>query len=231
MNSWPTYYKEKLMINLPSAWQQCLSSHLPDTHDRFITTIDNLYATSDIVPTMSDVYTAYELTAPNQVRVVILGQDPYPNESDAMGLAFSIPNNTPLPKSLINIFKELQDDLGGTLRTSGDLTDWAQQGVLLLNTALTNEAGERDAHKKLGWDKNLIIPTIEYLVSTNQPIVYILWGKSAEKYQKYLVNTNQMTIISPHPSPLGAYRGFWKSKPFSKSNAYLVQNNEQPIIW
>lgn len=184
-----------------------------------------------VVPDNNNIFKAFELTDLNNVKVVILGQDPYPNPKDAMGLAFSIPSDNKLPKSLINIFKELHTDLKTPLRTSGDLTDWAQQGVLLLNTALTNIAGERDAHKKIGWQKSFTIPVIKELNNQARPLVFILWGNPAQKYAKYITNNNHLILESSHPSPLGAYRGFWGSKPFSKTNQYLEDTGQTPIDW
>lgn len=184
-----------------------------------------------VIPDNDNIFKAFELTDLNDVKVVILGQDPYPSPEDAMGLAFSIPYDNKLPKSLINIFKELHTDLNMPLRTSGDLTDWAQQGVLLLNTSLTNIAGERDAHKKLGWQKSFTIPVIKELNNQSRPLVFILWGKPAQSYAKYITNPQHLILESPHPSPLGAYRGFWDSKPFSKTNQYLEQTGQSPINW
>ena len=213
-------------------WAQALKNTLNSTRYQALENAVNLrLMTEQIVPDEDKIFKAFELTPFHNVKVVILGQDPYPNPSDAMGLSFSIPEGTKLPKSLVNIFKELHTDLGQPLRTSGDLTDWAQQGVLLLNTALTNTAGERDAHKKLGWQDAFTIPVIKTLNEQTRPIVFILWGKPAQSYAKYITNESHLVLESPHPSPLGAYRGFWDSKPFSKANQYLEDTDQVPINW
>lgn len=194
-------------------------------------TVEDLYQTQHIVPSKSNVFKAFELTDFDKVKVVILAQDPYPNPKDAMGLAFSIPSSQPLPKSLVNIFKELNTDLHQPLKTSGDLTSWATQGVLLLNTILTTVATKRDAHKKLGWQENLTIPAIKALNSRKEPIVFILWGNPAQSYAKYITDPKHLILEASHPSPLGVYRSFWDSKPFSKTNNFLESINKPPIKW
>lgn len=215
-----------------TTWASALKDVLKSTsYKTLINTVALCQKTEQVVPDNDNIFKAFELTDLNDVKVVILGQDPYPSPEDAMGLAFSIPSDNKLPKSLINIFKELHTDLKMPLRTSGDLTDWAQQGVLLLNTSLTNIAGERDAHKKLGWQKSFTIPVIKELNNQSRPLVFILWGKPAQSYGKYITNTQHLILESPHPSPLGAYRGFWESKPFSKTNQYLEQTGQSPINW
>ena len=213
-------------------WTNVLKSTLEsDAYRNLETAVTERQAQEQVVPDNDKIFNAFELTDFDEVKVVILGQDPYPNPHDAMGLAFSIPTDKALPKSLVNIFKELHTDLNRPLRTAGDLTDWANQGVLLLNTVLTNTAGERDAHKKLGWQKAFTIPVIKALNDHVSPIVFILWGKPAQSYAKYITNTKHLILESPHPSPLGAYRGFWDSKPFSKTNQYLEQTGQSPINW
>lgn len=215
-----------------NSWSEVLKETLTSSKTKALFEyIDTLYNQIQVVPTKDKVFKAFELTPFNEVKVVILGQDPYPNAQDAMGLAFSIPNTQKLPKSLVNIFKELQNDLKQPLRTTGDLTDWATQGVLLLNTALTNIAGERDAHKKIGWNETFSTPVIKALNARNQPTVFILWGKSAQVYANYITSPQHLVLSAPHPSPLGAYRGFWDSKPFSKTNDFLIKTGQQPIKW
>ena len=212
-------------------WKQILEQQAPDTLPTLLDVVDDKYEHEHIVPDKERVFKAYNLTNYSDTKVVILGQDPYPSADDAMGLAFSIPKKDVLPKSLINIFKELSSDTNTPLRTNGDLTDWATQGVLLLNTALTNVAGDRDAHKKLGWNENVIIPTIKALNDKETPVVFILWGNPARAYADMITNPQHHIIESPHPSPLGAYRGFWDSKPFSRTNKYLSQSGQTQIKW
>lgn len=215
-----------------TTWANALKGVLESTSYKTLrNTVALCQKNEQVVPDNDNIFKAFELTDFDDVKVVILGQDPYPSPEDAMGLAFSIPYDNKLPKSLINIFKELHTDLKMPLRTSGDLTDWAQQGVLLLNTSLTNIAGERDAHKKLGWQKSFTIPVIKELNNQSRPLVFILWGKPAQSYAKYITNPQHLILESPHPSPLGAYRGFWDSKPFSKTNQYLEQTGQSPINW
>ena len=215
-----------------TTWANALKGVIEsNTYRDLETAVTERQAQEQVVPDNDKIFNAFELTDFDEVKVVILGQDPYPNPQDAMGLAFSIPTNKALPKSLVNIFKELHTDLNRPLRTSGDLTDWANQGVLLLNTVLTNTAGERDAHKKLGWQKSFTIPVIKELNNQSRPLVFILWGKPAQSYAKYITNKQHLILESPHPSPLGAYRGFWDSKPFSKTNQYLEQTGQSPINW
>ena len=183
--------------------------------------------TRTILPPDADRFKALELTQPDDTRVVILGQDPYPTPGHAMGLAFSVTPETPLPKSLVNIFKEMKSDIGQHPQ-NGDLTHWAQSGVLLLNTALSVPAREAGGHAKLGWT-TLITQVLQRL--DVKPRAVLLWGKHAETAASPLKNPDHLILKAPHPSPLSAYRGFFGSKPFSKINAWLQTRNEQPIHW
>jgi len=159
------------------------------------------------------------------IKVVIIGQDPYPSPGHAQGLAFSV-SSKKLPASLQNIFKELQNDLGGELRSNGDLRDWQEQGVFLLNRILTTQIGTSLAHDNIGWQE---ITNEAARVMGNQPVVAILWGKSAQELKPFF--TNHAVIESVHPSPLSAYRGFFGSKPFSQANSLLDSLGRPPIIW
>ena len=183
--------------------------------------------TRSILPPEADRFKALELTQPNDTRVVILGQDPYPTPSHAMGLSFSVTPDTPLPKSLVNIFKEMKSDIGQHPQ-NGDLTHWAQSGVLLLNTALSVPARDAGGHSKLGWD-TLTKQVLQHL--DDKPRAVLLWGKHAEAAASPLKNPDHLILKTPHPSPLSAYRGFFGSKPFSKINVWLQARNEQPIPW
>lgn len=163
------------------------------------------------------------------VKVLIVGQDPYPTPGHAMGLSFSVaPEVRPLPKSLINIFKELHEDVGINAPASGDLTPWADQGVMLLNRVLTVSPGKPASHQGRGWEE-YTGAAIEALARRNQPLVAILWGKHAQSARSLLGSTP--VITSPHPSPLSAHRGFFGSKPFSRANALLAQQGAEPIDW
>lgn len=187
-------------------------------------------ASYSVLPAIPNIMNAFKYTHWEDVKVVILGQDPYPNKKDAMGLAFSVhPETKPLPKSLINIFKELKDDLG-IIRTDGNLTDWAKQGVLLLNTCLTVREGQPNSHSSLGWGK-LTTQVIKTLSSQKEHLVFILWGNNAIQKCSHIDENKHLILTSTHPSPLSAHRGFFGSKPFSQTNLYLEQYNLSTIRW
>lgn len=188
--------------------------------------IDN-YDNDKYSPKKCELFKALELTSLNDVKVVILGQDPYPTKGDAMGLSFSVTRNNKLPKSLINIFKELENDLG-IERTDGNLEYLAKQGVLLLNTILSVEVSKANSHRKLGWQTTT--DQIIKQVAKRGDIIFILLGKQAQSYQN-LIGENNYIINSPHPSPLSAYRGFFGSKIFSKTNEILIKLGREPINW
>ena len=172
-------------------------------------------------------FKALALTQSRDTRVVILGQDPYPTPGHAMGLAFSVTPKTPLPKSLVNIFTEMEADIG-TRPRNGDLTHWAKSGVLLLNTALTVPAHDAGGHAKLGWHSL----TEQVLARLDKaPRAVLLWGKHAQGFAPRLKNPDHLILTSAHPSPLSAYRGFFGSKPFSRINAWLTSGGHPPIPW
>ncbi|WP_300518291.1 uracil-DNA glycosylase [Aliiroseovarius sp.] len=183
--------------------------------------------TRQILPPDADRFRALELTRPEDTRVVILGQDPYPTPGDANGLAFSVSPGTPLPRSLRNIFAELETDLG-QLRLDGDLSDWACQGVLLLNTSLSVPAGEANAHKKLGWD-HLVRQVLDHV--SKRPTAFVLWGNNAQKLGKFIQPGGHLMVETAHPSPLSARRGFFGSRPFSRVNEWLTDRGDSPIDW
>lgn len=183
-----------------------------------------------IYPKEENVFQALKLTPLEEVRVVILGQDPYHGENQAQGLAFSVPDDQKLPPSLRNIFKELGDDLGIPSPKKGDLTSWAKQGVLLLNTVLTVEAGKAGSHHNRGWEAF----TDEVLKAVNKEkknVVFILWGSPAQKKASLIDESRNLILRSAHPSPLSSYRGFFGSKPFSKTNEYLRSHGLREIRW
>lgn len=186
---------------------------------------------TEVYPPKGKEFSALELTPAEKVRVVILGQDPYHEPGQAMGLSFSVPEGVKLPPSLKNIYQELQTDLGISPGQSGDLTPWAEQGVLLLNTVLTVEKGRANSHASWGWQRF----TDRVLQATNelpQPIAFVLWGAQAQK-KASLIRTAAPRLIlnAPHPSPLSSYRGFFGSKPFSRINAFLQAQGEKEIQW
>lgn len=186
---------------------------------------------TEIYPPMGQEYRALELCSPSTVRVVILGQDPYHEPGQAMGLSFSVPEGTKLPPSLRNIYTELESDLGQPSQTRGDLSSWARQGVLLLNTVLTVERGKANSHSTWGWQRY----TDAVIESTNclpQPIAFVLWGAQAQKKAALIRTTAPRLLLqSPHPSPLSSYRGFFGSKPFSRINDFLTAHGQIPIQW
>ena len=185
--------------------------------------------TKIILPPTDLVYNAFELTEFDNVKVIVIGQDPYHQIGVANGLSFSVNPKDKLPKSLINIFKELKSDLNIT-NTNGDLRSWAKQGVFLLNTILTVEEGKALSHQNIGWE-TFTKTIIEELAKDNKPKVFLLWGNQARKYEQLITNKNHLIITSAHPSPLSAYNGFFGSKPFSKINNFLTKNNISKINW
>ncbi len=188
------------------------------------------YATKQIYPDMYDIFNALHYTPFHKVKVVILGQDPYHGPNQAHGLSFSVKPGVPAPPSLKNIFKELHDDLGCTIPNHGHLVHWAKQGVLLLNTVLTVRQGQPQSHRGKGWE-NFTNRVIELLNEKDSPVVYILWGASAQAKQALIDTSKHFILKAPHPSPLSAHRGFFGSKPFSKTNRILEQQGQDPIDW
>lgn len=204
-----------------NSWNELIKVEMGKEYFKNIMAFLNVeYNRTTVFPPREDIMKAFLLTPLDKVKVVILGQDPYHEEGQAMGLSFSVHKDKPLPKSLINIYKELYDDLGIIPAKTGDLTHWACQGVLLLNTILTVRKGDALSHNMIGWETftNEVIKTLN---EQKQKIVFILWGSYAISKKALLNNPNHLILTSPHPSPLSAYRGFFGSKPFSKTNKYL----------
>lgn len=188
------------------------------------------YATTRVFPESGDVFNAFHLTPLSNVRVVIFGQDPYHNVGQAHGLCFSVKPGVEAPPSLVNIYKELQDDLGLKIPNNGYLVKWAKQGVLLLNTVLTVRAHQANSHRGIGWEQ-FTDAVIKILDEQDRPIVFLLWGAPAQKKKAMLHNPKHLILEAPHPSPLSAYRGFFGCKHFSKTNAFLEANGLSPIDW
>ena len=188
------------------------------------------YATHMIFPPSNEVFSAFELTPLADVKVVILGQDPYHNVGQAHGLCFSVKPDVEIPPSLVNIYKELHDDLGCYIPNNGYLVKWAKQGVLMLNTVLTVRAHQANSHRGIGWEE-FTNAAIRVLNEQDRPIVFILWGSPAQRKKEMLNNPKHLILEAPHPSPLSAYRGFFGSKPFSQTNAFLEKNGLTPIDW
>lgn len=190
----------------------------------------NEYETKTIYPNMHDIFNALHYTEYKDVKVVILGQDPYHGPNQAHGLSFSVKPGVPAPPSLMNIYKELNSDVGCYIPNNGYLKKWADQGVMLLNTVLTVRAGEANSHKGMGWE-HFTDKVISLLNNREEPIVFILWGKNAQSKVDIIKNSKHYIIKSVHPSPLSAHRGFFGSKPFSKTNEFLISIGKQPIDW
>lgn len=198
--------------------------------NKFYNMIMKEYDTKTIYPPKEYLFNALKLTSYKDTKVVIVGQDPYHGEYQAHGLSFSVQKGVKLPPSLQNIFKELNSDLGIKPSLDGDLTNWAKQGVLLLNAVLTVEKDKAASHRNLGWElfTDYIIKTLN---KKDEPVVFILWGNFAKEKAKLITNPKHYVIMSPHPSPFSAYTGFFGSKPFSKTNEFLLKNNLKPIDW
>ena len=193
-------------------------------------TVIHEYRTHVIYPPSNDVFNAFNFTPLEKVKVVILGQDPYHGEGQANGLCFSVHKGIRIPPSLVNIYKELNSDLGCTIPDNGDLTPWAKQGVLLLNTVLTVRAHEANSHRGIGWEE-FTDACIKVLAEQDRPLVFILWGTPARRKKALIHNPKHLIVESPHPSPLSAHNGFFGSKPFSRTNAYLESVGLEPIDW
>lgn len=193
-------------------------------------TVMKEYNTRKIYPVPDDIFNAFQLTPFHKVKAVILGQDPYHGEGQAHGLCFSVKPDVEIPPSLVNIYQELHDDCGCYIPDNGYLTKWAEQGVLLLNTVLTVRAHQANSHRGIGWEE-FTDAAIRRLNEEDRPIVFILWGRPAQMKKSMLTNPNHLILEAPHPSPLSAYRGFFGSKPFSKTNEFLVAHGVEPIDW
>ena len=188
------------------------------------------YSKQQIFPPADEIFTAFELTPLSEVKVVIIGQDPYHGEGQAHGLCFSVKPDIETPPSLVNIYKELNTDLGCYIPNNGYLTKWAKQGVLLLNTVLTVRAHQANSHRGIGWEE-FTDAAIRILNEQDRPIVYLLWGKPAQAKKSMLNNPKHLILEAPHPSPLSAYRGFFGCQHFSQANAFLEKNGIAPIDW
>lgn len=188
------------------------------------------YSTKQVYPDMYSIFNALHYTSYADTKVLILGQDPYHEPGQAHGLSFSVQHNVPPPPSLVNIFKELETDLGCTVPNNGCLEPWARQGVLLLNTVLTVQAHRANSHRDKGWEI-FTDKIISLLNQREKPVAFILWGSPARRKKAMITNPQHFIVESPHPSPLSAYRGFFGSRPFSKVNKFLESVGEEPINW
>ena len=193
-------------------------------------TIREEYTSRQIFPDSQDIFNAFSLTPLSEVKVVILGQDPYHNVGQAHGLCFSVKPDVDIPPSLVNIYQELQSDLGCYIPDNGYLVKWAKQGVLLLNTVVTVRAHEANSHRGIGWEE-FTDAAIRILNQQDRPMVFMLWGRPAQMKKSMLNNPNHLVLEAPHPSPLSAYRGFLGCRHFSRANAFLEDHGLAPIDW
>lgn len=216
---------------LNNNWQTIIGEEFEKPYYQAIRSyLKTAYQDETIFPDMNDIFNALHFTDYQDVKVVILGQDPYHGPNQAHGLSFSVKPGVDIPPSLKNIYKELVDDCGCYIPNNGYLEKWAKQGVLMLNAVLTVRAHEAASHRKLGW-QNFTDQVIKVLNQRETPIVFMLWGNYAKSKSEYITNPNHLILTSVHPSPLSASRGFFGSKPFSKTNAFLQAHGMTPIDW
>ena len=219
------------MPPITNDWQQPLEVEFkkPYYKDLYKKVVEE-YRSRQIFPNPDDIFNAFHLTPLKDVKVVILGQDPYHNDGQAHGLCFSVKPDVEVPPSLVNIYKELQDDLGCRIPNNGYLVKWAKQGVLMLNTVLTVRAHQANSHRGIGWEQftDAVIRAVD---AQDRPIVFLLWGRPAQMKKSMLHNPKHLILEAPHPSPLSAYRGFFGCKHFSQTNAFLEKNGLAPIDW
>ena len=219
------------MPPITNDWQQPLEVEFkkPYYKDLYKKVLEE-YRSRQIFPNPDDIFNAFHLTPLKDVKVVILGQDPYHNDGQAHGLCFSVKPDVEVPPSLVNIYKELQDDLGCRIPNNGYLVKWAKQGVLMLNTVLTVRAHQANSHRGIGWEQftDAVIRAVD---AQDRPIVFLLWGRPAQMKKSMLHYPKHLILEAPHPSPLSAYRGFFGCKHFSQTNAFLEKNGLAPIDW
>lgn len=220
-----------LKSRVPANWEDIVAAQIrEDSFAQLESYLQQEYAGEVVYPGPDKIFAALELTAPQEVKVVLLGQDPYHGPDQAHGLAFSVQDGIGIPPSLRNVFKELESDLGQLPPASGNLTRWAEQGVLLLNTSLTVREKEPASHAKRGWEEFTDAVIASFSASV-EPVVFLLWGGHAKKKKKLIDKNKHIVIESAHPSPLSAHRGFFGSRPFSQTNAALESLGRAPIDW
>lgn len=218
------------MFKIGKSWYQLLKPEFEKPYYQKLTAfLEKEYNTKTIYPKPENVFNALNFVPPSNVKVVIIGQDPYHEPYQAHGLSFSVEEGVLLPPSLVNIFKELKSELGIDNKT-GNLSGWAKQGVLLLNTVLTVERGKANSHKNLGWE-NLTTEIIKIINGIDRPVVFLLWGSQAQAFSKYLTNSRHLILKTVHPSPLSAYAGFFGCGHFLRCNQFLKDNGETEIDW
>lgn len=220
-----------IMVNIGNDWDQVLDGEFEkEYYQRLRRFLIYEYKTRVIYPDMYDIFNALKFTPYKEVKAVILGQDPYHQPGQAHGLCFSVQKPVPPPPSLVNIFRELEADLGTRPPSHGCLESWAKNGVLLLNTALTVRRGQANSHKGKGWEI-FTDQVIRLLNDRQEPMVFILWGSNAKAKESLITNQRHLILKGAHPSPLGAHRGFWGGRYFSKTNAFLQRMGMEPVDW
>lgn len=218
-------------VRLEESWKKLLNDEFEKPYFKELTDfVKKEYSSGAVYPPPKFIFNALDTTPVNKVKVVILGQDPYHGPGQAHGLSFSVPQGIALPPSLINIYKEIKEDLGSNPPSSGNLERWAKQGVLLLNATLTVKAGRAGSHQNKGWEQ-FTDAVIHKLAETKEHLVFILWGSYAQKKGSFINPEKHLVLKSAHPSPLSAYNGFFGSRPFSQANVYLLAHGEEPIDW
>lgn len=218
-------------VRIEDSWKEVLSDEFDKPYFmRLVDFVKREYATGVVYPPGNMIFNAFNLCPFDKVKVVLLGQDPYHEPDQAHGLCFSVNDGVPFPKSLINIFKEIKDDVGVDVPASGNLTRWAEQGVLLINSTLTVRRGSAGSHQGQGWEE-FTDAVIRALNEKRDGLVFILWGSYAQKKASFIDQGRHCVLKSAHPSPLSAYRGFFGCRHFSKTNEYLVNKGESPINW
>lgn len=219
------------MAALEGRWEEALREEFKkDYYRKLYGFIKEEYNTKVIYPPSDKIFAAMQHTSLDKVKVVIMGQDPYHEPGQAMGMSFSVPDGVEIPPSLRNIYKEIHEDVGERIPDTGDLTRWADQGVLLLNAVLTVRAHQANSHKNKGWEEftDAVIRAVE---KEDRPIVYMLWGRNARDKKHLVTNEKHLVLEAAHPSPLSAYQGFFGCKHFSKCNKFLEKNGVEPISW
>ncbi len=219
------------MPPISGAWAKALAGEFKKPYyKKLFEKVGEEYRTHRVYPPAEEIFNAFHFTPLEQVKAVILGQDPYHGEGQAQGLCFSVRPGVDIPPSLVNIYKELEDDVGCYIPNNGCLEKWARQGVLLLNTVLTVRAHQANSHRDIGWEE-FTDAAIRVLAEQDRPLVFILWGRPAQAKKAMIHNPAHLVLEAPHPSPLSAFRGFFGSRPFSQTNEYLKQNGLAPIDW
>ena len=218
-------------VKIEASWRRLLQPEFDKPYFARLTDfVRSEYASTLVFPPARLIFNAFDTCPLDKTRVVILGQDPYHGEGQAHGLSFSVPDGVPIPKSLINIYQEIHDDLGVTPPLSGNLSRWASQGVLLLNTTLTVRAHMAGSHQGHGWEV-FTDEVIRLISQSREHVVFMLWGAPAGRKAELIDARKHLVLRAPHPSPLSAYRGFFGCRHFSKANAYLVSTGQSPIEW